>query len=344
VPDAPPPTADGPAAASPPKATPPAIPRIALGPFAEDVHFEFHHRLFNVPGIWFGRTADLKDAGLYIPMGDFTACLTLDSVRESFRIEPGSHDDIQLDQVREALDYVKRITPGERIPREVVDGTASWSVEDPHRAIARAKLAIRLSRAYGLPCERPARLDDMVAFGTDGRAAAAITAALDRHMETHLGGEIDGAARTEVRNVAEAIVHESAYIEALREKMMFLPRIYERIGGSRQRFQSDVSLSEEIVMMHSLCRRPKEAQAELMATVDRILEDPVACLRAWPAASEQVRNGRNAMHRLAVDWSDLEPKWRSPPINETALANLLRETYRFLAMRYSRDDVWPRPT
>lgn len=329
---------------APTPAAAPAIPRIALGPFAEDVHFHFEHRLFNVPGIWFGKTADLRDAGLYIPMGDFTACLTLDSVRESFRIEPGSPDDAQLDQVREALDYVKRITPGERIPREVVDGTASWSVEDPHRALARAKLALRLARAYGVACDRPAGHDGMVAFGTDGRAQAAIGAALEKHAERHLGASADGAARTEIANLAEAVVHESAYIEALREKMAFLPRICERIGASRQRFQSDVTLSEEIVMMHSLCRRPRDAQAELMATVDRILDDPVSCLRAWPAASEQVRNGRNAMHRLAVDWSELEPKWRSPPLNETALANLLRETYRFLAMRYSRDDVWPRPT
>ena len=62
-------------------------------------------------------------------------------LRREFDLGDESNDAKLLDSVAKSLKYVKQIRPNDLIPQEILDGTASWSVEDRHRAVARDRLA-----------------------------------------------------------------------------------------------------------------------------------------------------------------------------------------------------------
>ena len=325
----------GPTAASTPAVAPRTDPEV-LRPLGDEVHFHFDSKLFGVPGMWFAKTADLRQAAMYIPMGDFTACVPMPTLMKNFNVRPGSNDHRMLRLIEDGLEYVKRITPGERIPREVLDGTASWSVEDKHHGLARAKLVLRLARLTGQSARLPANLTDLPAFGASDDAGVLVTEFLQK-----LPAEVTaGRDRVEFTRSAEALVHETSYVEALRDKMTFLQKIYDFVGGARSRFETDRDLSDEVVMMQMLMRRPRNDCRVLFVEIDKVLDDVGGCLRNWFTVVERVRATRNALHKVSVDWAELDEKWQRPPVQAEQLAPLLRETYRFLALRYSGGAVW----
>jgi len=308
----------------------------ALRPLGDEVHFHFDSKLFGVPGIWFAKTADLRLAAMNIPMGDFTACVPMPTLMTNFNVHPGSNDHRMLRLIEDGLEYVKRITPGERIPREVLDGTASWTVEEKHHGLARAKLVLRLARTTGQGARLPATLTDLAAFGGSDEAGTLVSELIDK-----LPAEVlYGRDRVEFTRAAEALVHETSYIEALRDKMTFLNKIHDHIGTARSRFESDRDLSDEIVMMQSLIRRPRNDCRTLLVEIDKVLDDVSGCLKNWFTFVERVRATRNALHKVSIDWAEIEEKWKRPPIQLEQLAPLLRETYRFLALRHSGGAVW----
>lgn len=324
-----------PSAASAPVVAPLPDPE-TLRPLGEEVHFHFGSKLFGVPGMWFAKTADLRQAAMFIPMGDFTACVPMPALMTNFNVRPGSNDHRMLRLIEDGLEYVKRITPGERIPREVLDGTASWSVEVKHHGLARAKLVLRLARATGQSARLPANLTDLPAFGASDEAGALVTEFLEKLPPSVAAGR----DRIEFTRAAEALVHETSYVEALRDKMTFLQKIHDFVGGARSRFETDRDLSDEIVMMQMLMRRPRNDCRVLFVEIDKVLDDVGWCLRNWLTVVERVRATRNALHKVSVDWAEMDEKWKRPPIQPEQLAPLLRETYRFLALRYSAGAVW----
>jgi len=337
------------AVADEPQAEPPGDPPADAGlPSATDalagatgaeVQFSFAHRLFAVPGVWFGRTADLREAALHIPMGDYTATVTLDALRTAFRIARGGTDDRMLDLVAGALDHVKRITPGEKLPREVLDGSASWTVEDRHVDVARARLAVRLARTTEMPLDKQATQEARLAeFGASQEARSAIVQGVDRLIIT----ERIGLSEHEAEEVVAALVHETSYIEALRQDMVFLDSFPERLGGYRRLFPSDQNFADGLVLMQGLARRPRDEVRETLAGVDRMMEHVPEVLQRWSTAAEHVRAARNKLHRFSVDWADLRKRWDRESLMESKLAGLLRETYRFLALRYAKGQAWPR--
>jgi hypothetical protein len=144
----------------------------------------------------------------------------------------------------------------------------------------------------------------------------------------------------EFTRAAEALVHETSYVEALRDKMTFLQKIHDYVWAARSRFETDRDLSDEIVMMQMLMRRPRSECRTLFVEIDKVLDDVGTCLRNWFTIVERVRATRNALHKVSIDWAEIDEKWKRPPIQAEQLAPLLRETYRFLALRYSGGAVW----
>jgi hypothetical protein len=323
----------------PAEAGAPSAARALADATGEEVQFSFAHRLFSVPGVWFGRTADLRDAALHIPMGDYTATVTLDTLRTAFRIARGGPDDRMLDLVAGSLDHVKRITPGEKLPREVLDGSASWTVEDRHAHLARGRLALRLARTTEMPLDKDATREARLAeFGASEDARAAILHGVDRLIIT----ERVRLSEHEAEEVVAALVHETSYIEALREDMAFLDGFPERLGGYRRLFPNDQSFADGLIMMQALARKPRDEVRETLAGVDRMMEHVPEVLQRWTAAAEHVRAARNRLHRISVDWAELRQRWDRESLMESKLAGLLRETYRFLALRYAKGQAWPR--
>ena len=65
-------------------------------------------------------------------------------LRTEFDLSPETGDGKLLGIVEKALRYVREIKPNDSIPHELLDGTASWTVEEKHRTIARNRLTIQL--------------------------------------------------------------------------------------------------------------------------------------------------------------------------------------------------------
>jgi len=96
-------------------------------------HFIFEHKIFSVPGARFALTGPDRIPALRVDVGEHEASIPLDSLCQEFKIDPNSQDGELLEQVRDGLRYVRDIRPGDTIPRELLDGSASWSVDEEHK-------------------------------------------------------------------------------------------------------------------------------------------------------------------------------------------------------------------
>ena len=64
-------------------------------------------------------------------------------------------------------------------------------------------------------------------------------------------------------------------------------------------------------------------------------------LKNISAQKEYIRGVRNSVSRRLVAWDDLLREWERESGQYTAsVPDLLRETYRFLALRYMQTDDW----
>lgn len=122
---------------------PPAVEILQPKAPAESQQFRFAHKVFSVAGSYFALAADTGEATFYVPLGDVQGVLTLPQLVSGFNLA-GSPDGELLNLVQKSLAFVKRIHPGDSIPSELLDGSASWSVDDRHRMIAESRLRVQL--------------------------------------------------------------------------------------------------------------------------------------------------------------------------------------------------------
>jgi len=107
-----------------------------------NTHFVFRHSVFSVDGSYFSARKGGQDPCLNVPMGEVMATVAIPALRKEFDIADDSADGKLLDVVVQALKYLRIIRVNDAIPSELLDGSASWSVEDRHRATARCRLAM----------------------------------------------------------------------------------------------------------------------------------------------------------------------------------------------------------
>jgi hypothetical protein len=103
-------------------------------------HFMFDHKVFTLKGARFALTEDGSTPAFHVELGALVASLPLSTLRTEFSIDRDAGDGVLLAIVEKSLRFVKEIRPGDSIPRELLDGSASWSVESRHRLRAKAHL------------------------------------------------------------------------------------------------------------------------------------------------------------------------------------------------------------
>ena len=121
----------------------------AAGPSASDAdlritHFNFQAKVFAAPGAHFVLKSETHGADkavrFALDVGDGEGVISLKDLRKTFHIADGSHDDQLIARAEAGLRYVPDIRPGNAIPKELLDGTASWTVSPRHRKIARERI------------------------------------------------------------------------------------------------------------------------------------------------------------------------------------------------------------
>jgi hypothetical protein len=310
------------------------------GGSARSTNFAFEHKIFAVNSAYFSLTRDTREPVYHVPLGELDAALTIGTLRIEFGITGESADGRLLDLIEKSLRYVKEIRPDDSIPNELLDGSASWCVEERHRQIATARLALQLSawltkeEVVVTDVSQLARLANEPA--TKARVQKAIAEIAER-----LGIGYD--RRQEAMDKIDLFARELAYIEALRDLQMGVKLIYAKLNKLAKLYTKDKSVSEDIVRVLQLLRAPVGDLDSTFGLVDANTADIMSILKNYDVQVNFVREIRDDLHFRLRDWNDLSKKWSALELarcNESEA--LVKETYRFAAYNFPQQQSWRR--
>ncbi|MEQ8587991.1 MAG: hypothetical protein RIB31_18265 [Thalassobaculaceae bacterium] len=180
-----------------------------------NTHFVFQHRVFKLPDARFELSGRDRNPVMRVELGDIDAVIPIDDVASEFGIMPDSPDGKLLVTVSNSLKYVKDIRPGDSIPSELLDGTASWRVEDHHRELAKNRLMVQV--ATWLTGAESVVLDmaELRRMSTDADMQQRVRDGITKIADS-LGLGAD--RRNEVLDMIDRFARELCYIEALRDR------------------------------------------------------------------------------------------------------------------------------
>ncbi len=318
---------------SPPAEAAPPVPM-------RDTHFDFEHKVFSLPSAFFCLDPGSKQPVLNILLGDLKAALPFNTLMESFQIAEGSHDARLLGVVTKGLAYVKQIRPGEQIPGELLDGRASWSVEDRHRAIAKGRLTVQLVSWVTGSEMIVVNADELEQVVEDPQTKQRVKAAfaeiaaklgLKDNYEQYLTDRIDD------------LTQELSYIEALRDRFNRIRAIGDHLVRLTQLYRTDRTLCSEIARMQGLLRKPVKAYDSIFEQADAQTGEVFGALKSFDTTVRFIRKIRDDLRAKLLEWEELIQAWDSTPIERSpAVEQLQKQTYRFLANRFIETKVWER--
>jgi len=313
----------------------------ADAPPMRETHFDFQHKVFSLPAAYFAVEPNSKEPVLNILLGDLKAALPFNTLKESFQIAEDSHDARLLETVAKGLHYVKQIRPGEKIPGELLDGTASWSVEDKHRMIARGRLTVQLvswitgSEMIVVDLEE---LEQIVEDpGTKQRLKTAF-----KQIAEKLGIQ-DANAEQYINDRIDDLTQELSYIEALRDRFKHIRAIGDALVKMTQIYRTDRTFCSELQRMQGLIKKPLREFDSIFDQADAQTGEIVGALKDFQTTVTFIRKIRDDLRGRLIEWEDLLQAWDGVPVERSQqIEQLQKMTYRFLASRYIESKVWER--
>ena len=301
-------------------------------------HFAFDHAVFTVKEASFVLSPATGEPVYNVPLGDVRASLALETLMASFNISKNSTDGQLLDIIKKSLKFVKEIRPGDSIPSEILDGTASWKVEPHHREIARARISLQIvSWMAGKQVDRTdaAELETMA---RNPEIKKKVNEALDV-MAEKLG--LTGDARKDVVSRFEDLAREMAYIEALRERFSKIQLLFTNINQLTGIYKRERSVMEELTRVRALMKMPVDRIDALFNEFDANTCEILNTMKKFAAQLRYIRQTRDTLHERFMLWDDLLEKWAGVTLERTAqLDRLIRITYQFVARHFPQGNDW----
>lgn len=304
-------------------------------------HFLFEHKVFSVSGAYFASAATDKSLVVFnVPLGSTFGAVPLNTLRGTFQIAADSNDDRLLKVVESSLRYVKVIRPGESIPRELLDGSASWSVSEENRIRARNRVRIQLASwvsGHEIVISDPSQIEQIVEDPkTQEKVEQAYVSLTER-----LGLPPD--KRGEVEEKLNGFAHELSYIEGLRDRYGAVRMILEKLDRLRTIYRLDRTFADEMMQMLKLFRTPILEFQSIFDQVDAQSGEILSLMKTLDSQVAFTRRMRDDLHSRFMDWDDMIAKWEQATVERsTANEALVKSTYRFLAQRYLKTNVWKR--
>jgi hypothetical protein len=302
--------------------------------------FAFQAKVFSLEGGYFSMTRDSKEPVFHVMLGDLRAALPLPTLREEFNIAVDSPDGKLLGIVEKSLGYVKEICPNDSIPRELLDGSASWSVEDRHRLIAHSRLAIQVSTWLSGEEAVISDISQLQQLADDPATKLRVQNAIGEIAEK-LGLGREG--KQQVMDKIDQFARELSYIEALRERSGSVKQIAAMLNRLMKTYRADKSVCEDIVRILQLLRTPLIDFDATFDLIDAQTGQILNVLQTFNSQVDFVREMRNDLHQRLMKWDDLLAKWegmsstRSPEVEA-----LIKESYRFVAYNFPQQQSWKR--
>lgn len=301
-------------------------------------HFLFEHKVFTVEGCRFVLSRSTEEPVMMLKLGKLDAEVPVERLYGEFKIDPKGFDGQLLKMVVNGLNYVREIRPGDTIPNELIDGTASWRVDERHYLIAKGRLTVQLVTwltGGETVISSPAELEQIV---EDPTTKARVNEAF-RVIADKLA--ISGDPEVVVEQRIETLAKELAFIEALRERMGQLTVIRRGLEAAHRIYKNERTVREEIVRMQSLSLPPITDLEGRFAQVDAQTGEILAMLNKFEQNVSYIREMRDDLHQSLMPWDELLDGWQEVALDKgPALEALLKKTYQHLARKYSQASHW----
>jgi len=307
------------------------------GPSKErSTQFEFEHSVFRAPDPRFVIASD-GEPSLVVELADLAAVIPLKSLRLEFELDKGP-DGAMLDKVVAGLKFVKTIRPGDSIPREILDGTASWAVEDRHIELAKGRITLQISSwltgAETVIVDQEALMqlaEDPAVKQRVNSAFSDIAVKLDLPPER----------KQEVVDRIDQLARELSYIEALRERFGLIKSVGETVAAFQRIYRRDRTVIEDLSRIVNLLRRPLNELQGIFDQVDGMSGEIISLLRNIGRQIEFIRESRDELHQRMMLWDDTIQQFSTIQIERTPENEaLMKELYRFLARNFIVEKPW----
>ena len=301
--------------------------------------FAFQHKLFAVEGCYFAPINNNTEVAFHLPLGDLKGSIALPVLRAELKLTDDSTDARLLDIVEKSLRYVKEIRPNDSIPHELLDGSASWSVEEKHRITAHNRLTVQLVSWLTGGESVVVNVGQLEQLADDPTTKQRVQEAFIKIAE-RLG--IGAARKHEVVSSIDTLARELSYVEALRDRYATVQAIAERLNVLQNLYKRDASIRNDIFRMQALIRTPIGNFDVVFAQVDAHTGEILSVLRNIPAQIKYIRDVRDELHHRLMLWDQIIESWSAVTVERSLeIEALLKETYRFLARNFALASDWP---
>ncbi len=303
-------------------------------------HFMFTSKVFQLPGGYFSLSKDNNDPVLNVHLGDVWGKIPFRTLRESFQIEDKSDDARLLSIVEKGLKYVKEIRPGDSIPRELLDGSASWRVDERHLTIARGRLTLQLvswiTGRESMITDR-FQLEQIVEDPQTKQKAQEAFSKLAKQFG------LPEERKQEMVDKVDYLARELSYIEALRDRYAQVQKIMSRLVQAKRTFKGDGQIVADVARMQALAKTPIANFDDIFDQVDAQTSEVMAMLRTFDAQVSFIRRMRDELHTSLMVWDEMIEMWDGNDIDkEPETESRLKRTYQFLAKNFLISKVWQR--
>ncbi len=308
-------------------------------PGERSTHFVFEHKLFTVPNVYFALTADRKPA-LHINYGDLCASIETRSLRRGFSIEPESADDQMLGVVERSLRFVRQIKPNDSIPREVLDGTASWAADERHRVAAHGRLTIQLASWMTGSTTAHIRRDQIASLANSPAVVQRVHGVIGE-IAKRIG--LEPGEKHVITDRIAAFASEMAYVEAVRERLEVAREIEQKAARLLAIYKADRVVGESLMRISVLMKAPLSAFDIMFSAADRNSADIIGICQSYEEKVAGLRRTRDDLFELYMFWEPTLEAWQTVPIERSRVTEeTIRKTFQFLARNYPLQTAWKR--
>ena len=300
---------------------------------------ELQNRAFTLLGaVSFRRAESDGTAVMLVQLGECHASIPLRSLQREFGISDDSADGRMLGLIAEALDYVTGLRIGDKLPGEVLTGTASWLPDAKYRRIAAGKLRMQL-----IAWVDPAAADAQGGLAAFDRLESdiAMRGRVQRAFE-QAASALDLPGSQAVTQVVEEIAEELSFIEALREELLARVRVMAlRLGQLGAGGMVNVERQTTLARVRKLTQLALHQITARFADVDAQTGEVMATLRNAASQRAFIRSNRDWLYRSLRAWEPILTEWSAAPLvlDDAAWLRVGR-TYHFLAPRFMPVQDW----
>lgn len=299
----------------------------------------FKHAFFQkLDGLYFRLSEQSNEPIAIVKLGDAEVALTFRGIKKELKLEDDDPDATMLDVIAEGLDYVKALRVGDAMPRELVTREASWEPSDRHRLIAHQRLTIQLVSWLSGDEHVVTNPDELQQVADDPATRKKVITAFDEAAEK-LG--LGHGGKHEVVGYLEKLTIELSYIECLRDTLTDIQVMANTIQGLRKYYgheRSVLEIADPVARLMVIALKDLEG---LFMQVDAQTCEIMGLLRNIDQHVAYIRMIRDAVHKKMMAWDELLRRWHGIKVEFSPdHADLLRDTYHFLAPRYMQVNEW----